>query len=112
VLEGAPAEIVASARALAARPGVDGLDLLAWRGRHDGAALARAVCAAVAKPVIVAGSIARPEQIIALRACGAAGFTIGSAAMDGLFPAEGPALAQQLRAIQAAAAGARGEQAA
>jgi hypothetical protein len=35
VLEGDEAEIVASARALAAKPGVDGLDLLAYRSRID-----------------------------------------------------------------------------
>jgi len=112
VLDGEAADIVASARALAARPGVDGLDLLAWRSRHDGAVLTRAVCAAVAKPVIVAGSIATPEQVHAVRAAGAAGFTIGSAAMDGLFPAEGPELERQLGAIAAAAARACNDEAA
>lgn len=103
VLEGAEAEIVASARALAARPGVSGLDLLAYRSRLDAPALVRAVCAAAGKPVIVAGSIEGPDQIAAVRAGEAAGFTIGTAAMEGRFPADGPGLAQQLAAIAACA---------
>jgi len=104
VLEGAAAEIVASARELAARPGVDGLDLLAYRSRVDVATLVDAVCAAVAKPVIVAGSIERPDQIQVVRRAAAAGFTIGSAALEGRFPADGADLPRQLAAIQAACA--------
>jgi tryptophan synthase alpha subunit len=103
VLEGDESEIVASARALASRPGVAGLDLLAYRSRLDAPALVRAVCAAAGKPVIVAGSIEAPAQIEAVRAGDAAGFTIGTAAMEGRFPAEGPGLAQQLAAISACA---------
>ncbi|HZZ90710.1 MAG TPA: hypothetical protein VFE13_20470 [Caulobacteraceae bacterium] len=102
VLEGEAVEIVASARDLAARPGVDGLDLLAWRSRLDAGALIRAVCAAVAKPVIVAGSIAAPEQIDMVRAGQAAGFTVGTAALEGRFPAPGRDLPSQLAAISAA----------
>jgi len=105
VLAGPPAEIVASARDIAALPGVDGLDLLAYRSDHDGAALARDVCAAVAKPVVVAGSIDRPERIAAVRQAGAHGFTVGTAALDGAFAAAAPGLAGQLAAIQAAIAG-------
>ncbi|HEX3407054.1 MAG TPA: hypothetical protein VHS81_07430, partial [Caulobacteraceae bacterium] len=86
-------------------PGVDGLDLLADRSDHDGAALARQVCAAVAKPVVVAGSIDRPERIAAVRQAGAHAFTVGTAAIDGAFPASSPGLAGQLAAIQAAVAG-------
>jgi hypothetical protein len=102
VLEGEETEIVASARSLAARPGVDGLDLLAYRSRIDAAALIRAVCAAVGKPVIVAGSIEAPEQIDVVRTSAAAGFTIGTAALEGRFPAAGPDLQSQLTAISAA----------
>jgi hypothetical protein len=102
ILEGEEAEIVASARDLAARPGVDGLDLLAWRSHIDAAALIRAVCAAVGKPVIVAGSIEAPEQIDVVRTSAAAGFTIGTAALEGRFPAAGPDLPSQLSAISAA----------
>jgi hypothetical protein len=102
VLEGEEAEIVASARDLAARPGVDGLDLLAWRSSLDADALIRAVCAAVGKPVIVAGSIAGPDQIEVVRSSAAAGFTIGTAALEGRFPAPGRDLPSQLAAITAA----------
>ncbi|HWF78714.1 MAG TPA: hypothetical protein VN694_16235 [Caulobacteraceae bacterium] len=106
VLAGPPDEIVASARDIAALPGVDGLDLLAYRSAHDGGVLARAVCAAVAKPVVVAGSIDRPDRIAAVRQAGAHAFTVGTAALDGAFPAAAPGLAGQLAAIQAAIAGA------
>lgn len=105
VLAGPPDEIVASARDIAALPGVDGLDLLAYRSAHDGGALAREVCAAVAKPVVVAGSIDRPERIAAVRQAGAHAFTVGTAALDGAFSAAAPGLAGQLAAIGAAIAG-------
>ena len=103
VLEGSAAQIAASARAIAALPGVDGLDLLAYRSRHDGGALARDVCVAAGKPVVVAGSIDCAERIGAVRAAGAHGFTVGTAAVDGVFPATAPGLAGQLAAIQDAA---------
>ncbi|AWN47571.1 4-hydroxythreonine-4-phosphate dehydrogenase [Methylobacterium terrae] len=103
-LEGTQAEIVASAVALAAREGVAGLDLLAYRSSLDGPALIAAVCGAVAKPVVVAGSVDSPEQVRAIRRAGAAAFTIGTSALDGRFPAAGPALDLQLRAIDRAAA--------
>jgi hypothetical protein len=102
VLDGAPGEIVASAREVAALPGVDGLDLLAWRSAHDGAELAAQVCAAVGKPVVVAGSIDCAERIAAVRRAGAHAFTVGTAALDGAFPAAAPGLAGQLAAIEAA----------
>jgi hypothetical protein len=51
--------------------------------------------------VIIAGSIDRPAQIEAIRMGGAAGFTIGTAALDGRFPADGGTLENQLRAITA-----------
>ena len=103
VLAGSAAEIAASARRIAALPGVDGLDLLAWRSACDGAALAREICAAVAKPVVVAGSIDCAERIAAVRLAGAHAFTVGTAAVEGAFPAAGPGLAGQLAAIAAAA---------
>jgi len=49
------------------RPGVSGLDLLAYRSLIDAGALIRAVCAVV-QAVIVAGSIEGPEQIDVVRA--------------------------------------------
>lgn len=99
VLEGSIEEIVNSAQALASLKGVDGLDLLAYRSDTDAPALMNAVCAAVAKPVIVAGSVATPSQIRAIQASGASGFTIGTAALEGRFPANDLDLATQLRTI-------------
>ena len=106
VLAGAAAEIAESAREIAALPGVDGLDLLAYRSSLDAAALVRHVCAAAGKPVVVAGSIDCPARIEAVRSAGAHGFTVGTAAVDGAFAATSPGLAGQLAAIQAAAGGA------
>ena len=108
VLEGPPGEIVASARAIAVREGVHGLDLLAWRSRADAPRLIAEVCAATGKPVLVAGSLDRRGRVAAARAAGAAGFTVGTAAFAGRFPAAGPDLASQLAAILDAAAGVGG----
>ncbi|WP_339948508.1 hypothetical protein [uncultured Albimonas sp.] len=104
VLEGDAAEIAASARALAARPEVAGLDLLAYRGRVPAEALAAEVCAAAGKPVIAAGSIDRPERVQAMARAGCAGFTVGTAALDGAFRGAPPDLPGQLRGILEAAA--------
>ncbi len=102
-LAGSQDEIVESAREVAALPGVDGLDLLAWRSAHDGGDLARRVCAAVSKPVVVAGSVDCADRVAAVRRAGAHAFTVGTAALDGVFPAGAPGLAGQLTAIAAAA---------
>ncbi len=99
VLEGSIAEIVQSAQAMAARDGVHGLDLLAYRSVENVPALMKAVCAAVSKPVYVAGSIDTPERIAAVQGVGAAGFTIGTAALDGKYPAPGKDLPSQLSTI-------------
>jgi mannose-6-phosphate isomerase-like protein (cupin superfamily) len=99
VLEGSIDEIVASARALAAHDGVHGLDLLAYRFDGDVPALMHAVCAAVSKPVYIAGSIDTPERIAIVKQVGAAGFTIGTAALDGKYPAESKSVPDQLSAI-------------
>jgi len=99
VLEGSIEEIVASAVDLAALEGVHGLDLLAYRSKENVPALMKAVCAAVSKPVYVAGSIDTPEQIAIVKEAGAAGFTIGTAALDGKYPAGIRDVAGQLSAI-------------
>jgi mannose-6-phosphate isomerase-like protein (cupin superfamily) len=99
VLEGSIAEIVDSARAIAAREGVHGLDLLAYRSAEKVPELMKAVCAAVSKPVIVAGSINTAERIGIVKEVGAAGFTIGTAALDGNYPASDKDLACQLNTI-------------
>ena len=99
VLEGTVDEIVASARQLTARDGVHGLDLLAYRSKQNVGELMRAVCEATDKPVIMAGSIDGPQRIRAVQQAGAAGFTIGTAALDGQYERTGEDLETQLRAI-------------
>nr|WP_254446471.1 cupin domain-containing protein [Ruegeria sp. HKCCD8929] len=99
VLEGSTEEIVASARQLASHEGVHGLDLLAYRSSGDIEALMSAVCQAIDKPVIMAGSICDKNRIATVRTAGAAGFTIGTAALDGAYPETETDLRSQLRAI-------------
>ncbi|SCC91899.1 Cupin domain protein [Thiomonas sp. X19] len=99
VLEGSIEEIVQSAKVITAREGVHGLDLLAYRSKEDVPALMKAVCAAVSKPVLVAGSIDAPERINVVKDAGAVGFTIGTAALDGRYPAKAHDLPSQLAAI-------------
>lgn len=101
VLAGTEAEIVDSARRLARLEHVHGLDLLAYRFEGDVARLMARVCAAVDKPVIMAGSIDREERVIAAAEAGAAGFTVGTAALGGAFPAAEPGFTSQVRAILA-----------
>lgn len=99
VLEGSAEEIAGDAGSLTARPGVHGVDLLAYRHRTvDPAALTGAVVAAVDGPVIAAGSVVGAEQIRALAAAGAWGFTIGGAVFEGLLPGA-PDVAAQVRAV-------------
>ncbi len=100
VLEGSIEEIAASAKELASHDGVHGLDLLAYRSElPDIAALISAVTEAAGKPVIVAGSIANKARIREVKDAGAAGFTIGTAALDGDYPTTGQGLTDQLGAI-------------
>jgi 4-hydroxythreonine-4-phosphate dehydrogenase len=102
-LVGSIDEISVSARALANLEGVDGLDLLAYRFSGDVPALIATVCKVISpKPVIVAGSIDRQERIAAVVRGGAAAFTVGTAALDGAFPARSDKLSGQLQFIQAA----------
>jgi len=107
VLDGRADEIVASARHLADLEHVHGLDLLAYRHAGDVPALMAAVCRAVAKPVIMAGSIDSEARIRAAAEAGAAGFTVGTAALDGAFPADSRGFVDQVRAILACTARAR-----
>lgn len=104
VLKGSPEEIARNAAEWAAHPAVTGLDLLAYRNDGDVPEVIRASCAAVEKPVIVAGSISTPEQIDVVRQAGAAGFTVGTAALEGTFPARSTALGDQLKAVMACCA--------
>lgn len=99
VLEGTIEEIVESAKTIAGRDGVHGLDLLAYRSAESVPELMKAVCAAVSKPVYIAGSIDTRERIAVVQSAGAAGFTIGTAALDGKYPAIGNDVPSQLTAI-------------
>lgn len=105
-LHGTPEAITESARHLAAMEGVDGLDLLAYRHAGPVPALIRAVCTAVAKPVVVAGSIDSAGRIAESVAAGAAAITVGTAAFARRFVPEADDLGTQLRAILAALAAA------
>ncbi|TCP43259.1 methylglyoxal synthase [Rhodovulum marinum] len=109
VLEGPAEAIVDGARRLADLEHVHGLDLLAYRYAGDVPGLMAAVCAAVDKPVIMAGSIDREARVTEAAMAGAAGFTVGTAALAGAFPAEGGGFAAQVRAILAIAARARAQ---
>lgn len=100
VLEGPVEAIVDSARRLADLEHVHGLDLLAYRFDGDVPDLMTQVCAAVSKPVIMAGSIDSAARVEAAAIAGAAGFTVGTAAFDGAFPAEEPGFGGQVRSIQ------------
>ena len=99
VLLGSIAEISQDARDLSALNGVYGLDLLAYRSPgEDPIALTRDVVVASPGPVIVAGSIATPEQIRLVAGAGAWGFTIGGAIFEGRLPGA-PDLAGQISEV-------------
>ena len=57
ILEGSIEEISQSAHDLTARPGVDGLDLLAYRWQGDVPSLVRSVVDSATGPIIAAGSV-------------------------------------------------------
>jgi hypothetical protein len=86
VLEGSIDSISDEAKAHVDRPEVHGVDLLAYR--HAGVDPLDLIAAVAARcgpaPVIVAGSIRTDDQIRAVAAAGAWGFTIGSAIFDEL----------------------------
>src|SRR5258708_26671273 len=80
------------------------MELLGCRERRGGAGgLIRGVVRASAGPVIAAGSVASLEQIAALDAAGAWGFTIGGALFEGRLPRR-PSVGGQVRQGLAAAA--------
>ena len=101
LLRGTIEEIVADTER-AASLGVDGINLLAYRYDGDVDALVRAVVGATDLPVICAGSVDSGARIRALEGCGAWGFTIGTAALDGVL-VEGAPLSGQLEAALEAA---------
>jgi tryptophan synthase alpha subunit len=85
-LQGSISKIIDQAKDYVGRPEVYGVDLLAYRHVDvDPVDLIAAVSAQCAPaPVVVAGSIRTDEQIRAISAAGAWGFTIGSAIFDEL----------------------------
>jgi phosphoribosylformimino-5-aminoimidazole carboxamide ribonucleotide (ProFAR) isomerase len=81
--------------------GVDGINLLAYRYDGDVPELVRSVAAATPLPLICAGSVDSVERIETLRDLGVWAFTIGTAALDGVF-LRGKPLEDQLRVALAA----------
>jgi hypothetical protein len=102
LLRGSIDEIAGDADRLTTRPGVHGLDLLAYRYDGDVEALASAVQARAHGPVIAAGSVDSLERIQALARIGVWGFTIGGAIFDGRF-AGAPSIPAQIEAVLEAA---------
>jgi hypothetical protein len=103
LLRGTIEEIAGDAAALTARPGVHGLDLLAYRYDGDVPALTAAVRQASAGPVIAAGSVDSLERIETLRRIGVWGFTIGGAIFEGRLPGAPDVPAQVAAVLDAAA---------
>ena len=99
VLLGSIDEIADDAEKLTTLDHVSGLDLLAYRHPSaDHEALIREVVRRSRGPVIVAGSIASIDRVLAVSEAGAWGFTIGSAIFDGLLPGA-PSVADQVRGV-------------
>jgi hypothetical protein len=98
LLRGTVAEIGDDARQLTSRPGVHGLDLLAYRYDGDVEELVARVVRQSLGPVIAAGSVDSMEQIAALQRLGVWGFTIGSAIVRGVMPG-GPSLRAQVDGV-------------
>jgi hypothetical protein len=104
VLEGSIEEIAADTHRLTRTPGIDGVDLLAYRHPSaDIGELVRAVVSASAGFVLAAGSVVDFDQIRLLEQAGAWGFTIGSAIFEGKLPGA-PDVTAQVRAVLDASA--------
>lgn len=107
-LGGTAADVAADCRRFEAM-GCAGVDLLAYRATEaDPLDLVRAARSELRGLLLVAGSVARPEQIRALAAAGADAFTIGSAAFDGSFSPRKGSLRSQLGEIAAVCEGGSG----
>jgi hypothetical protein len=102
-LGGSPADVEADCKRFAAK-GCAGVDLLAYRATEaDPIELVHAARRGTPGYLLVAGSVATPLQIRALKAAGADAFTVGSAAFDGSFAPTLGSLRSQLEAIVDAA---------
>jgi len=102
-LSGRLEEIAEHGRTLTARPGVAGLDLLAYRHEGDVPRLIELVVQAASGRVVVAGSIDRPERIDVVTRAGSWGFTVGGAVFDRAFVPGGTLLAQVEAILERAA---------
>jgi hypothetical protein len=103
-LRGAPADITADCMRYGVA-GAAGVDLLAYRSIDaDPIELVRAARAAVTGTLLVAGAIATPAQVRALRDARADAFTVGSAVFDGSFAPHVGSMRSQLKAVLDAAA--------
>ncbi len=100
-LGGTPELVEAQCRTFAAA-GCAGVDLLAYRAiEADPLELVAAARRGTPGHLVVAGSVRNAEQIAALAAAGADGFTIGSAVFDGSFSPTKGLLASQLADVLA-----------
>ena len=98
-LHGTIPEIKAHATEITQLPGVDGLDLLAYRFNGDVPLLIENVRRASLKPIIVAGSVHNKERIEVVKNSGVLGFTVGTAAFENRFDSQNNGLKAQLSAI-------------
>lgn len=95
-LEGSLEAIADHARELVAKPGVHGLDLLAYRHASvNPPTLTKAVVEACQHPVIAAGSVDSERRIVDLADAGAWAFTIGGAIFEGRLPGA-PSISSQV----------------
>ena len=103
-LGGSPQQVEEDCRRYRAR-GCAGVDLLAYRATEaDPLELVKAARRGLEDgTLLVAGSVARPEQVRALAAAGADAFTVGSAVFDGSFAPNVGSIRTQLRAVLDAA---------
>lgn len=98
-LGGTPESVAEDCRRLESM-GAAGVDLLAYRATEaDPIALINAARRALQGELIVAGSIDSPDRIKAVRDAGADAFTIGTAALKGVFAPGRDGLQAQLEAI-------------
>ena len=102
-LGGSPQDVEADCRRYRAL-GCAGVDLLAYRATEaEPLDLVRAARRGMDGVLLVAGSVAGPAQVRALKAAGADAFTVGSAVFDGSFSPHVGSLRSQLRAVLDAA---------
>jgi glycerate-2-kinase len=98
-LGGTAEQVEADCRRFAAK-GAAGVDLLAYRATEaDPIELVKAARRGTPGYLLIAGAVKTPDQIRALKAAGADGFTVGSAVLDGSFAPNVGSLRSQIRAV-------------